>query len=47
MRAARLEIVRPQASVLGNARQHARPDFVTVVKREYVIRPSVPLQNAV
>ena len=32
--------------MFGYTRQHARPNFVVVVKREHVIRPALALQRA-
>jgi hypothetical protein len=42
-----LQISRSQARVPGDAGQHAWAEFVSVVKREYVIRPTDSFQDAV
>jgi hypothetical protein len=40
--AGQLQVVRRETGFLGNARQHARADFLAVVKSEYRIGPAGP-----
>src|SRR5687768_5450300 len=45
--AAQLQVVRCQTSTLCYAGEHARSDFVSVMKCEYEIRPIVPREDPV